>query len=270
MGSGPRPGVQGADGGVGVCDGGTLIRSATPAPGVTGTMMIPYTMTGGGTDPDDLSFEADGAPYTTVSTPLVGLTAPQMRVLAMLRQLKPDIAAAEMKWQVDRRAIAGAIAWEALENWSIMGGKIHHGIRAVGLGKVHIYNSKIPIPIGDLDTADQNTVAKQVEDRGYLPKQATLADRKAILATPLGAIDYIGAIMRAFSDLAATYGFSIDKDPIILTNLFQGKDLDSWEARLKEKAAAGDRTLAGGNKMDIWVGKYMRYIEDGVGPCELR
>lgn len=242
-------------------DTGTLARTASTAPVVTGMgPPTPYKMSGGGSGVDDLSFELDGAPYMSVPTRLYGLTEPQMRVLAALRELAPLIREAERTWRIDRRAIAGAIAWEALENWSVGGKKFTFGRRAVGLGKVHVYTSRI--------TDDDNTVAKQIEDTGYLPPQST-SDRKALLGTPAGSITYIAAIMRAFTDMAAKYGFSIGGDPVILTNLFQGKDLPKWQARLEEHKKLGTTKLSGGNDMDLWVGRNLVFLEEAVGKPEL-
>ena len=249
-------------------DGGTSCLGASPISGPTGSNeMMSYAMSGGGKDVDDVSFEMDDAPYMSVPTRLSGLTAPQMRVLAWLQKYKLDIVAAEQRWRVDRRAIAGAIAWEALENWNIGGFKIPHGVRAVGAAKVHVYNSKNPMT--NIVNADENTVAKQVEDGGYLPKQS-LADRKKLLATPEGAITYVAAIMRAFSEMAVGYGFQIGGDPVILTNLFQEKDLPKWKASLEKKKATGITKLSGGNEMDIWVGRNLLFLEDAVGRPNLQ
>ena len=103
-------------------DAGTTCVGASPQSGATGARTaVSYSMTGGGERAEDLSFEMDNAPFMSVPTHLSGLTLPQMRVLAWLRKYSLQIAAAEQRWRVDRRAIAGAIAWEALENWKIGG-----------------------------------------------------------------------------------------------------------------------------------------------------
>jgi len=52
---------------------------------------------------------------------------------------------------IDRRAIAGVIAWEALKNLRTF------SPRSVGPGKVHLWEVK------------GNVVAEVVEDLGYLP-----------------------------------------------------------------------------------------------------
>lgn len=263
MGNGKLPGVTCSDTGSAQMDGGTSCLAASPLPGTTGQAALrSYSMTGGGKGDEDLSFEMDGTPFESVATSLVGLTAPQMRVLAALRELKQAIVDAERKWRVDRRAIAGAIAWEALNNWGIFGFKFPGGVRAVGLGKIHVYNSKVPLKT--TEGADENTVAKQVEDAGYLPAQ-TLEDRKRKLADPVEAITYIAAIMRAFIEIAAEYGFTIGRNTVILANLFQGKDLPKWRESLEEKKKTGTTTLKGGNTMDIWIGANLVFLEDAVG-----
>src|SRR5262249_33430133 len=54
------------------------------------------------------------------------------RVLSWLQMHRGEIAAAEATFRVDRRAIAAAIAWEALENRNMP-----FSARAEGPGKVH-------------------------------------------------------------------------------------------------------------------------------------
>jgi hypothetical protein len=177
-----------------------------------------------------------------------GLTTDERQVLSWLQTHKAEIVAAESKWHVDRRAIAGAIAWEALEN------VMSFSLRASGPGKVHYSTEKT--------WGEGDPVSKQVESAGMLPKQ-TMTARKALLATVTGAVDYIGAIMRAAADIAATSGYNISCDPVILTNLYQGKDLPAMKASFAKKKAP--TPLAGGNPMDIWVASHLAYLQEGVG-----
>ncbi len=115
-----------------------------------------------------LSYELADAPISS---------DPKVRVERWLRSHRPEIEAAETRFKVDRRAIAGAIAWEAIENvrgaWTPS---------SVGTGKVDIYKD-----LAKGNFFDEDTVAKQVEDTGYLPKQ-DLEGRKNALRTSSGAI----------------------------------------------------------------------------------
>jgi hypothetical protein len=209
------------------------------------------------------------------------LDGAQMQVLAALRAYQSEIIAAEQKFRVDRRALAGAIAWEMLENPP---GRMRRAARSVmpvprtvGWAKVHLFNfSKSGAfwggvgsgPLGALAGAlDFNTIAKETEDAGYLPK-LSFNDRKELLATPEGAIKYVAAIMAAVAELAERYGFDdIRSDPAILTNVFQGETLKSWEEKLRKKPAG--TPFVAGNDMALWVGRNMTFLEDGVGAPDL-
>ena len=119
-------------------DDGTNVLSASPSPGPS---------TGG----FDVSFEI-GASYMPPATRLV-LPPAQMQVLAALRAYRAVIIEAEKRFRIDRRAIAGAVAWEMLENVR------RRSPRSV-VGQSALYNcSWKPF----------DTLAKQTEDSGYLP-----------------------------------------------------------------------------------------------------
>lgn len=212
--------------------------------------------------PHDVSFEI-GASFIPAQTEIEGLNDAEKQVLGWLRKYKGDIAEAEKSFRVDRRAVAGAIAWEMLENvrsWSP---------RSVGPGKVHLYNYSAKgaalglILSNPLLTLDYDTVATQTEERGYLPRQSD-SDRRRILATPAGAISYIAGIMAAIADIAAQYGHGdIRQDPVILTNVYQSKTLNTWDAHVRSRKRGG--AFVGGNPMDIWVASHLPFLEDGVG-----
>jgi hypothetical protein len=153
--------------------------------------------------------------------------------------------------------------------------------RSVGLGKVHLLNHRVTGALYGLRhigafrllaeiacAIDADTIAKQTEDAGYLPVQ-TFESRAALLATPEGAIRYIGAIMSAAADIAVREGFEdIRGNPVMLTNVYQGQTLATWEQRLRGKPA-GTR-LTGGNSMDVWVAAHLRFLEDGVGRPQIQ
>jgi hypothetical protein len=243
---------------VNVADG-TLALTATPSP-VT---------------EEDVSYEIRSS-YAPVPTTLVGLNPAELQVLAWLRAHSHLIAEAEQRYRVDRRAIAGAIAWEMLENVvrnprfkiSVGEGKVHtyYGNRSTlwGSAKSVVTQARIRLPFGD---PGDDTSAKEVEDLGYLPPQS-FDNRVRILSATEGAITYIAAIMAAVADLAARHGFDdVRSNPVILTNVYQGRTLRTWEEALKAKTPGS--VFSGGNPMDIWVAAHIAFIEDGVGRPKL-
>jgi len=182
---------------------------------------------------------------------LPGLDAAQNQVFACLVDWRSDIEFAERDFHVSRLAIAGAIAWEMLENVRTS------GWRSTGFGKVHTFNFKWAF------WKAWDTAAKQAETKGYLPP-VTDDKRKELLSNPSGAIRYIGGIMAAIAEITAWEGFGdIRNDPIILTNVYQSKDLVQWEEHLKKKPKGS--TLSGGNPMDIWVGENIAFLTAAVG-----
>ncbi|HWB25902.1 MAG TPA: DUF4157 domain-containing protein [Chitinophagaceae bacterium] len=175
-------------------------------------------------------------------------SSPREKVKNWMQDNLQLIQVAESKWNVDKRAIAGAIAWEALEN------VLPFSIRAVGPGKVHVKEKWYE---------EGNPVSKQVEDRGYLYKQ-TVDDRANILSTTVGSINYIGAILKAFTDIAATAGYNIKCDPAILCTFYNGFDLPKAEALFKTKKYPAP-LKASPDKMGHWVENNIPYLEECVG-----
>lgn len=196
-----------------------------------------------------LSGELKDAPLECVPTSRV-------RVLAWLRGVRPQIIAAEKRFNIDRRAIAGAIAWEALEN--------SHAAFPLwpGPGKVHSvgYYSGTHIPAiigGPLSSAES------VEKMGYLKKQSFFG-RIGTLKTPTGAIFYIAAIMRMGADLAENRGFIINDKPDLLTEFYQAWTPAKWSADLASKPGP-PRKLGAPDRMAIWVKSHLDFLEEAVG-----
>src|SRR5215813_10567928 len=98
MGNKIPPGPRGFD--VIQTEDGTTPRTAMPTPGPTRSA-------------EDVSIEI-GASFLPVPSRISGLDAAEMQVFAWLRANKDEIVNAERTFRVDRRAIAGAIAWEML------------------------------------------------------------------------------------------------------------------------------------------------------------
>lgn len=231
-------------------DDGTSCLAASSPPGPTTSVPPPHSIRY--LPGEEVSFELKDAPFMCVNTTLSAISLAEMRVLAWLREYQTQIVGAELRFRVDRRAIAGAIAWEALENVR------HWSLRAVGPAKSHLWNFA-------LNPSD--TLVKQVEDAGLLPKQ-DYAERQRLLHTPSGAISYIAAAMKAAADLTEGAGLgSIRCRPEILTNFWQGSDLAQWKAHLAAKKPADGFKPA--NPMALWVTTHLRYLEDAVGKPQL-
>ncbi len=227
-------------------DDGTTCLAASCAPGPRTSAPRPHSVRY--LSQEEVSFELKDAPFMCVSTSLSVISLAEMRVLGWLREHRAEIVAAERRFRVDRRAIAGAIAWEALENvkpWSL---------RAVGPAKPHLW---------DFSLHPSNTLVKQVEDAGVLPKQSD-AERRRLLQTPGGAITYIAGAMKAAADLTEAAGLgSIRCRPEILTNFWQGSDLVKWRVHIAAKKLG--KGFEPGNSMALWVASHLWYLEDAVG-----
>jgi hypothetical protein len=250
-------------------DSGTSTRHRSSGPGPTGVRYLPQ---------EEVSIELADAPRQCVPTTLSEISLAQMRVLAWLQLHQPKIVAGEKRFHVDRRAIAGAIAWEALKN--IRGPMENTYGRFVGPAKSHVWNftgnvwfiptGSLPVPIPE---TTQNTLVKQVEDAAWLPKaeqipKQSYKNRKALLATPEGAITYVAAAMNAASHMLENAGFpSIRKRPEVLTFFWQKKDLNTWAELLKKKPHGSDFKTGPdpAKDMDLWTLENLQFLEDGVG-----
>lgn len=251
-------------------DGGTLNQSATIAPSFR------YTEGKG------VSYELRHAPAMCVMTSLSTLTEDEMQVLAWLVVNRAAIVAAAARFKVDRRAIAGAIAWEALENsvGFVKGSSRKASGINVGPGKLHMLEIKwrfvpynAPMMYPTLEDGNGLTWPKGVEDAGLMPAQ-TFGDRCAVAETDEGAIQYVAAAMSLIATIYESAGSpgvcnpSIRHNPVLLTNVYNSKGPATWEARVKV-IKPGETLVYGtpgfGNLMDIWVAGHMQYLEDGVG-----
>jgi hypothetical protein len=184
------------------------------------------------------------------------LSQRELRVLAWLRDNKDIILEAERAFRVDRRAIAGVIAWEAMEN--IMRGSP----RSAGPGKMHTYSNALAavVPLEKRDALPQ-----QVEAAGLVPKPKSDDERDAILRMPKGSVTYIAAAMRGAADIAARYGYDISHDLIALTSFYQAYDLPKWEEHLREKQKSGETTFVAADPIPLWMQSHIDYLESVLG-----
>lgn len=202
---------------------------------------------------DAVSFELKGAEdLPDVATKFTKLPRTEAHVLAWLEKYKAEIASAATKFKVDRRAIAGAIAWEAIvqvksSSW-----------RAVGPGKAHSWEFS------------GEAAVDEVEEMGYLPDSGSDDQQQELLKTPAGSTAYIGAIMAACADISARHGLDIRNDPGVLTTIYQGWSPSKWEKHMEIKAkdhpkgAPWPRPVVA-NPMGIWVDEHLPYLEEAVG-----
>jgi hypothetical protein len=236
-------------------DAGTNARHQSPSPGPVGNPS------------DDLSFEL-GACYLPVkaSTPL---TFTEEQVFAALRTHRAEFEAAEQKYRIDRRAIAGAVAWELIVN-----PHVQPLPSAVGWGKVHLFNVKKNQPktfftaLGAMvGIVDPGTLASETEQAGYLPRQ-NYDSRKALLAVPESAIVYIAGMMAAIADKAGAAGFEdIRSNPAMLTHVYQQHTLTTWDELLSHKTKGTPFVV--GNAMGVWVQDHLGFLEEAVGAPNL-
>lgn len=206
-----------------------------------------------------VSFELEGAEdLPDVPTKFTKLSRSEAHVLAWLQKHKADIASAAAKFKIDRRAIAGAIAWEAIVQVK------SSSRRAVGPGKAHIWEFW------------GTSAIDEVEEKGYMP-EADDDRQRELMKTSSGSTQYIGAIMGATADISARYGLDIRNDPGVLTTIYQGWRPSEWEDHMKDKATRHPKGMLWprpvvANPMGIWVDEHLPYLEEAVGftPAEQR
>ena len=198
-----------------------------------------------------------------------GLTGARSKVATWLRANQELIIGAETKWLIDRRAIAGVIAWEALHN--VKSGKPIR--RWEGVGKVHYWDVGMPGTKNKLATAMAwilgskiETTAEQTELAGYLP-EVSEEERSKLLKTVDGSITYIAAIMRANADVVSELGGYPDDEiywnPAVLATLYNTKALEDVK-RIYAKKKFPEKLLPG-EAMGLWVAANLSYLEDAVG-----
>lgn len=168
------------------------------------------------------------------------------------------IARAARRWAVDPRAIAGVIEYEALQDIHLSS---FFGLtRSSGPGKVHYkalyFNEGMP-------------ASRQIEIRGMVPG-VSMEQRKRILSTDRGAIEYIGAIMSALAAEAEKAGYHVRCSPATLATLYTGWSPDKAAALLSLRDP--HRPLAA-NAPGQWVSNHLQHltllVSDNAVHCNL-
>jgi hypothetical protein len=250
----------GADGGGG--DGGVKTSTGTPGPvGKNDDAERKACEKGVSWELRD-ACQLPDAPGTNPS-----MNVPQRKVGAWLADHLNLIVNAEAYWQVDRRAIAAAIAWEAIENvqrpfrsWTG---------RSRGPGKVHV-GTWYSQALGEF-----LTTIEQTEEAGYLKGVGITKDNlKARLATPEGAINCIAAVMRSDADVVTRIGGYPESQTYWnapnLAAWYHGKQLYELVGIYSKKHYNGkpdDRLDPGAIPMGVWLKdqKHSDYLSAFVG-----
>jgi hypothetical protein len=179
---------------------------------------------------------------------------PFARVRDWLRLHAASIASAERRFRIDRRAIAGVIAWEAITD---IEPSYYAGFaKFAGPGKVHYKETRLGFGV---------TAAFQVEQMGILPKQSFMG-RLRTLETPDGAITYIAAIMHAY-DLESREAShqSVNCNVPLLMTLYSAYTPRQMRLRFRSirSLTSSDHDNAAGK----WGREKAGYLTEAVGPA---
>jgi hypothetical protein len=158
-----------------------------------------------------------------------------------------EIVAAETKWRVSRIAIAGIIAWEALQNpQPRLRGK------SVGPGKIHLEADK-----------GHYSWPEVVEGTGRV-KELPPIMRKYVLARPEVSIDYIGAILDFEASVAEAKGWNIRNNPEILSQAYHNSWPDEWIRFIERKPQTEPFEIIPG-EMGQWILENEAYLRKAIG-----
>jgi hypothetical protein len=198
------------------------------------------------------------------------------RVQGWLEGHQQEIARLERERQVDRRAIAGVIAWEALVN--VRPGGWARSLVIPGPGKMHLVNKDASLP----------SLPRDLELGGYLGEDkkgmwaaTAYLQRRSEVATAAGAMKYIAAAMQAFSDIGSQTKDSMGRPyylntvPALLGNYWQGaptgqgSHLDRLRARFNHLEGKPREKFKIREQMGIWIVGNRDYLTNAVGPSSI-
>ncbi len=182
--------------------------------------------------------------------PLPSTRVPRDAVAFWLKSHQGEIVGAERKFSVSRVAIAGVIAWEALQNPQIL------SIKSSGPGKMHLQGKD-----GTLSWPEA------VELPGKMPALAK-AKRERELARPKIAILYIGATLDLIAEAAERKGWNIRNSPSLLGHVYHSKGLIEWPLLVDKKPLTAAFLISPGG-MGQWIEANKAYLEDAVGKSEV-
>ena len=177
---------------------------------------------------------------------------PRQEVTAWLNENRAEIARDSARWRVSPKAVAGVVAYEAIED--PLPGQFARIFRFSGPGKVHYK---------EYFTSEGEPVAKQVEDIGYLPR-LTETQRKKRLSNSAGAIQYICVIMRYYSDIAASHHLVLSDNVGALATLYSAWSPASYKRYLQSDR--GRQGLFTPNNVGEWVLTNISYLDAALSP----
>ena len=204
-----------------------------------------------------LSFEVRANPYSAALARRVpsGLSKQEARMWDWLRFHRKKIRKYATAFKIDRRAVAGVIAWEAMFN------VMRSSPRSVGPGKMHLYDNAL----GGFGFDREDALPDELEARGYVSKK-TEAQQERWLATVRGSLEYISAGFRAAADITQReLKIDISYRPEVLVAFYHSFLLKDWEARMQEKRTKGDATFAIKSKMALWVDANLDFLDSAMG-----
>lgn len=204
-----------------------------------------------------LSFEVRANPYSAALARRVpsGFSKQEARMWDWLRFYRKQIRTHAIKFKIDRRAVAGVIAWEAMFN------VMRSSPRSAGPGKMHLYDNAL----GGFGFEREDALPDELEARGYVSKK-TEAQQERWLATVRGSLEYISAGFRAAADITQReLKIDISYRPKVLVAFYHSFLLKDWEARMRKKRTEGDATFAIKSKMALWVDANLDFLESAVG-----
>jgi hypothetical protein len=171
----------------------------------------------------------------------------QWRVFYWLHRNANHLSLAERRYRVDRLAVAGVVAYEALED-----------VRPIAIKPLARYSGPGKVHYKEFHYAEGEPVAKVAERLGYLP--ATTMQRRAnLLATDAGAIDYIAAIMAAYAAEAESSGYAIRCRPDLLATFYSAWSLSEAQRRFRE-----NRAPLASNRVGSWVALQQHYLQNAA------
>jgi hypothetical protein len=175
---------------------------------------------------------------------------PMPAVAHWLKQHAKEIVDAERRFNVSRIAIAGAIAWEALENPQAFSKK------SVGPGKIHLVGEG-----GDMSWPEA------VEAAGLMPS-LTAYQRTVELRKPATAILYIAAIYSIMCGDAEKKGWNLRGDHGVLGQMYHSRTPRQWKDTISKKRLNDPWRLPPG-AMGRWMQLNFLYLREAVGPSSI-
>jgi len=175
---------------------------------------------------------------------------PRAAVAFWLRNHSVEIAEAERRFHVTRIAIAGAIAWEALENPQPA------SVSSTSVGKMHLY-------------ADPPQISwpEAIEAAGKMPK-LTLEQRKVQMRNSRIGTFYIGGLLDIMCEDAEKRGFNLRGCPEVLGQLYHSRKPGEWAKFISTKPLNEAWAMPYG-AMGEWIARNIPYLESAVGKSQV-